>query len=78
MLVHINQELVTRIRYGGKVFHTGEHLNGISLGKGNFAKKKDYGHLLEIPLRLRAVHLQVAAQHVHTCVMNSPGTSTAM
>ena len=42
MFVHINQELVTRIRYGGKVFHTGEHLNGISLGKGNFAKKKGW------------------------------------
>ena len=39
MLAHIHQELVTRIRYGGKVFHTGEHLNGISWGKGTLQKK---------------------------------------
>ena len=75
MLAHIHEELVTRIRHGGKVFHTGEHLNGM---EKELCKKKDEGHLLEIPLRLRAVYLQVAAQHVHTRVMNSPGTSTAM
>ena len=57
----------------GSAFTQLSTLDGIWLGKGTWWKTQDW-NLFEIPLGLRAVHLQVAPQHVHTGIVNSPGT----